>query len=74
MSFYKYFLRGHSVTLTNGMGSERSPVSKYTVGAIATVGPGLVRLHLIGFDNMTDRSFAAVISRLPTLEDLSLWY
>jgi hypothetical protein len=74
MSFSKYFLRSHSVTLTSGMGNERSPISKYTVGAIATMGPGLVRLHLIGFDKMTDQSFAAVISRHPTLENLSLWY
>ncbi|KAH9982511.1 hypothetical protein BGW80DRAFT_1555627 [Lactifluus volemus] len=68
----EYFLRSHSVTLTSGMGNERSPISKYTVGAIATMGPGLVRLHLIGFDKMTDQSFAAVISRHPTLENLSL--
>lgn len=56
------------------MGGERSPVSKYTVGAVASMGPGLVRLHLIGFDKMTDQSFAAVISCHPSLEDLSLWY
>jgi hypothetical protein len=74
MSFYKHFLHGHSVNLTSGVGSERSPISKYTVGAIATMGPGLVRLHLIGFENITDQSFAAVISRHPTLEDISLWY
>ncbi|KAI0257514.1 hypothetical protein BJV78DRAFT_1116630 [Lactifluus subvellereus] len=68
----EYFLRGDSVTLTSGMGGERSPVSKYTIGAVATMGSGLVRLHLIGFDKMTDQSFAAVISRHPSLEDLSL--
>jgi len=68
----KYFLRGHSITLTSGTGGERSPISKYTVGAVASMGPGLVRLHLIGFDKMTDHSFAAVISRHPSLEDLSL--
>jgi hypothetical protein len=56
------------------MGGERSPISKYTVGAVASMGPGLVRLHLIGFDKMTDQSFAAVISCHPSLEDLSLWY
>jgi len=56
------------------MGGERSPISKYTIGAVASMGPGLVRLHLIGFDKMTDQSFAAVISRHPSLEDLSLWY
>ncbi|KAH9968925.1 hypothetical protein BC827DRAFT_1121860 [Russula dissimulans] len=67
------FLRGHSITLTSGTGSERSPISKYTVGAVASMGPGLVRLHLIGFDKMTDHSFAAVISCHPSLEDLSLW-
>jgi len=54
------------------MGGERSPISKYTVGAVASMGPGLVRLHLIGFDKMTDQSFAAVISRHCSLEDLSL--
>ncbi|KAI0307845.1 hypothetical protein B0F90DRAFT_1677748 [Multifurca ochricompacta] len=68
----EYFLRGHSVTLTSGMGGVRSPVSKYTVGALATMGPGLVRLHLTGFDKMTDQSFAAIISCHPSLEDLSL--
>ncbi|KAI0001984.1 hypothetical protein BJV77DRAFT_970588 [Russula vinacea] len=68
----EYFLRGDSVTLTSGMGGERSPIRKYTVGAVASMGPGLVRLHLIGFDKMTDTSFAAVISRHPSLEDLSL--
>jgi hypothetical protein len=70
---YKYFLRGHSVALTSGMGGERSPISKYTVGAVASMGSSLVRLHLTGFDKMTDKSFAAVISRLPSLQDLSLW-
>ncbi len=69
----KYFLRGRSITLTSGIGGERSPISKYTVGAVASMGPGLVRLHLVGFDNMTDQSFAAVISRHPSLQDLSLW-
>ena len=69
----KYFLRGQSITLTSGMGGDRSPISKYTVGAVASMGPGLVRLHLVGFDKMTDQSFAAVISRHPSLEDLSLW-
>jgi hypothetical protein len=73
-SGYKYFLRGHSVSLTSGVGGERSPVSKYTVGAVASMGPGLVRLHLVEFDKMTDQSFAAVISRHPALEDLSLRY
>jgi hypothetical protein len=68
----KYFLRGDSVTLTSGMGGERSPIRKYTVSAVASMGPGLVRLHLIGFDKMTDKSFAAVISRHLSLEDLSL--
>ncbi|KAI9455849.1 hypothetical protein F5148DRAFT_1324597 [Russula earlei] len=68
----EHFLRGHSVTLTSGMGGERSPISKYTVGAVASMGPGLVRLHLIGFDKMTDQSFAAVVSRHPSLEDLSV--
>ena len=70
----KYFLRGHSIDLTSGMGGERSPISKYTVGAVASMGPGLVRLRLIGFDKVTDKSFAEVISRHPSLEDLSLWY
>ena len=74
LSFTKYFLRGHSITLTSEMGGERSPISKYTVGAVATMGPGLVRLHLIGFDKMTDQSFAAVISHHPSLEDISLRY
>ncbi|KAH9025850.1 hypothetical protein EDB85DRAFT_1981342 [Lactarius pseudohatsudake] len=68
----EYFLRGRSITLTSGVGGERSPISKYTVGAVASMGPGLVRLHLIGFDKMTDQSFAAVISKHPTLEDISL--
>ncbi|KAF8507065.1 hypothetical protein F5888DRAFT_1647422 [Russula emetica] len=68
----EYFLRGQSVSLTSGMGGERSPISKYTVGAVASMGPGLVRLHLFGFDKMTDQSFAAVISRHPSLQDLSL--
>jgi len=66
------FLRGHSIALTSGTGGERSPISKYTVGAVASMGPGLVRLHLTGFDKMTDHSFAAVISRHISLEDLSL--
>jgi hypothetical protein len=56
------------------MGGERSPISKYTVGAVASVGPGLVRLHLIGFEKITDQSFAAVISKHHSLEDLSLRY
>jgi len=56
------------------MGGERSPISKYTVGAVRSMGPGLVRLHLIGFDKITDQSFAVEISRHPSLEDLSLWY
>ncbi|KAH9064176.1 hypothetical protein EDB87DRAFT_1599655 [Lactarius vividus] len=68
----EYFLRGRSITLTSGVGGERSPISKYTVGAVASMGPGLVRLHLIGFDKMTDQSFAAVISKHPSLEDISL--
>ncbi|KAI9460835.1 hypothetical protein BJY52DRAFT_1185679 [Lactarius psammicola] len=68
----EYFLRGRSVTLTSGVGGERSPISKYTVGAVASMGPGLVRLHLTGFDKMTDQSFAAVISKHSSLEDLSL--
>ncbi|KAI9445156.1 RNI-like protein [Lactarius indigo] len=68
----EYFLRGRSITLTSGVGGERSPISKYTVGAVASMGPGLVRLHLTGFDKMTDQSFAAVISKHPSLEDLSL--
>lgn len=72
-SRYKYFLRGNSVTLTSGTGGDRSPISKYTVGAVASMGPGLVRLHLVGFDKMADQSFAAVISRHPSLQDLSLW-
>jgi hypothetical protein len=40
------FLRSRSITLTCGMGGERSPISKYTV------------LHLIGFEKITDQSFA----------------
>jgi len=56
------------------MGGERSPISKYTVGAVASMASSLVRLHLIGFDKMTDQSFAAVISKHSSLEDLSLWY
>ncbi|KAH9004405.1 hypothetical protein EDB86DRAFT_3072718 [Lactarius hatsudake] len=68
----EYFLRGRSITLTSGVGGERSPISKYTVGVVASMGPGLVRLHLIGFDKMTDQSFAAVISKHPSLEDISL--
>ena len=70
----KYFLRGRSITLTSGVGGERSPISKYTVGAVASMESSLVRLHLIGFDKMTDQSFAAVISKHSSLEDLSLWY
>jgi hypothetical protein len=38
------------------------------------MGPGLVRLHLIGFEKITDQSFAAVISKHSSLEDLSLRY
>ncbi|KAH8988818.1 RNI-like protein, partial [Lactarius akahatsu] len=68
----EYFLRGRSISLTSGVGGERSPISKYTVGVVASMGPGLVRLHLIGFDKMTDQSFAAVISKHPSLEDISL--
>ena len=56
------------------MGGERSPISKYTVGAVASVGPGLVRLHLFGFEKITDQSFAAVIAKHSSLEDLSLRY
>lgn len=68
----EHFLRGRSITLTNGVGGERSPISRYTVGAVASMGPGLVRLHLIGFEKITDQSFAAVISKHSSLEDLSL--
>ncbi|KAH9082037.1 hypothetical protein EDB83DRAFT_2512840 [Lactarius deliciosus] len=68
----EYFLRGRSISLTSGVGGERSPISKYTVGVVASMGPGLVRLHLTGFDKMTDQSFAAVISKHPSLEDISL--
>jgi hypothetical protein len=38
------------------------------------MGPGLVRLCLIGFEKITDQSFAAVISKHSSLEDLSLRY
>ena len=65
---------GRSIALTSGMGGERSPISKYTVGTVASMGPGLVRLHLIGFEKITDQSFAAVISKHSSLENLSLRY
>ncbi|KAI0274686.1 hypothetical protein BC834DRAFT_849205 [Gloeopeniophorella convolvens] len=68
----EHFLRGTALALSSGMGGERAPVSKYTVGRLVAMGPALVRLRLLGFDRMTDQSFAAVAGRLPALEDVSL--
>lgn len=61
------------MSLSNELGGER-PVNKYIFSSIAALGSSLVRLELVGFDNIPDQTFGALLKRLPSLQNLNLRY